>query len=186
MNLKEIVKDASQIDGWFTGGQMNFIHQHLVNLPERSLIVEIGTYRGRSTYLVAKSVPKSYVITIDPCNFEWPNEVDKAGFKLVNETIDDRALHAGNVMQWVTTSQEAAKVFNMPIDFLFIDGLHEQCALDMELWLPKVKKGGLVAFHDYDEPHPEVYNNVNKLLAEDKGFEMVEAKELMCVIRKVK
>lgn len=38
------------------------------------------------------------------------------------------------------------------IDFLFIDGNHEYefIALDCKLWLPLVKPGGYVAFHDYN------------------------------------
>lgn len=38
------------------------------------------------------------------------------------------------------------------LDFVFIDGDHsyEGCRLDIEAWLPKLKPGGLLSGHDYD------------------------------------
>lgn len=47
-------------------------------------------------------------------------------------------------------SVAAAATFSSPIDFLFIDGWHAYDAVkkDCEVWLPKVKPGGIVVFHD--------------------------------------
>lgn len=44
------------------------------------------------------------------------------------------------------------------IDFLFIDANHtyEDVLLDLQLWYPKVKKGGLVCGHDYEAHNPNV------------------------------
>ncbi len=38
-----------------------------------------------------------------------------------------------------------------PIDLLFIDGDHsyEGCCSDIKTWLPKIKAGGTIIFHDY-------------------------------------
>ena len=46
---------------------------------------------------------------------------------------------------------EAAKEWELPIDLLLIDGDHEYKSVkeDIESWLPKVKNGGSVLFHDY-------------------------------------
>ena len=49
-------------------------------------------------------------------------------------------------------SVEAAKEFDDgSVWFVFIDGSHEYAAVraDAEAWLPHVRPGGLVAFHDY-------------------------------------
>ena len=37
------------------------------------------------------------------------------------------------------------------IDFIFIDGDHsyEACKADIAAWAPLVKKGGVIAFHDF-------------------------------------
>ena len=47
-------------------------------------------------------------------------------------------------------SAEVAKKFTEPIDLIFIDGDHsyEGVKADVESWLPKVKDGGIVVFHD--------------------------------------
>jgi uncharacterized Rossmann fold enzyme len=50
-------------------------------------------------------------------------------------------------------SREAAKdIPDGSLDFVFIDADHsyEGCRADIEAWLPKVKAGGFIAGHDYD------------------------------------
>jgi hypothetical protein len=54
------------------------------------------------------------------------------------------------------------------IDYLFIDGDHsyDGCAGDINAWLPHVKKGGVVAFHDYESPNwPDVKVAVLELMS---------------------
>jgi len=51
------------------------------------------------------------------------------------------------------TSVVAAKEFeNQSLDFVYIDAIHsfEECYQDLVAWIPKVKRGGLVAGHDYN------------------------------------
>jgi hypothetical protein len=47
-------------------------------------------------------------------------------------------------------SQEVAATFNLPIDFLFIDGDHSYDAVktDWDGWYPKMVEGGIIALHD--------------------------------------
>src|SRR5439155_14171371 len=49
-------------------------------------------------------------------------------------------------------STELGHQFDKEIDLLFIDGDHsyEAVRADLEVWLPKLKDDGIVAFHDYD------------------------------------
>lgn len=49
-------------------------------------------------------------------------------------------------------SEKAYKKFdNESVDFIYIDGNHEflNVAQDIALWMPKLKKGGIMAGHDY-------------------------------------
>ena len=52
------------------------------------------------------------------------------------------------------TSSDASKDFkNETIDFIHIDGNHGENALkDVQLWIPKVKKNGIIVFDDVDWP----------------------------------
>ena len=55
-------------------------------------------------------------------------------------------------------SLEAASRFDdASLDFVFIDAAHEKDAVlaDIKAWLPKVKKGGVIAGHDYYPENPE-------------------------------
>jgi len=49
-----------------------------------------------------------------------------------------------------STSEEAARNWTAPIDFLFIDGDHSYAGVksDFEMFAPLVRAGGVVAFHD--------------------------------------
>ena len=51
-----------------------------------------------------------------------------------------------------TTSEEFSKTIeDGSLDFVYIDGDHqyESCKKDLQLWIPKIKKGGIIAGHDY-------------------------------------
>jgi predicted O-methyltransferase YrrM len=51
-------------------------------------------------------------------------------------------------------SCSAASLFeNESLDFVFIDGNHwyDYVKKDIEAWLPKIKKGGIISGHDYEE-----------------------------------
>ena len=68
------------------------------------------------------------------------------------------------------TSLEASKAFAPEsLDFVFIDGDHsyEGCALDIKLWWPKLKPGGLLSGHDYvDEKNYGVQRAVNEFVGD--------------------
>jgi predicted O-methyltransferase YrrM len=59
------------------------------------------------------------------------------------------------------------------LEFVFIDANHEYEPIkaDIKAWLPKVRKGGVLAGHDYGSdsyrPHPGVSKAVHELLGDD-------------------
>jgi hypothetical protein len=59
-------------------------------------------------------------------------------------------------------SEDYAKVFNFPIDGIYIDGGHSYLDVitDIDCWLPKISKPGLIAFHDAN--WPEVAKAINE------------------------
>ena len=54
------------------------------------------------------------------------------------------------VVPHVDFSTAVAQTFHQPVEFIFIDGLHEYEGVkdDFEAWFPKVMEGGRMAFHD--------------------------------------
>jgi hypothetical protein len=62
------------------------------------------------------------------------------------------------------------KYKNESLSLCFIDGSHEyeDVKADLIAWLPKVKSGGILAGHDYDNPiHPGVYKAANEILGKE-------------------
>jgi len=67
-------------------------------------------------------------------------------------------------------SEEAAKhIDDDSLDFCFIDGnhLYEYIKRDIELYYPKVKKGGLFGGHDYDMPGTGIKQAVDECFSKD-------------------
>jgi predicted O-methyltransferase YrrM len=66
-------------------------------------------------------------------------------------------------------SVEAAKLIDdKTIDLVFIDADHKYDSVrrDIDAWLPKVKKGGIICGHDYDNPaHREVKKAVDEIFS---------------------
>jgi predicted O-methyltransferase YrrM len=64
-------------------------------------------------------------------------------------------------------SKEVSQQFeDESLDVVFIDATHTYPAVkqDIQLWLPKVKKGGILAGHDFEPAHPGVVKAVDELL----------------------
>ena len=139
------------------------------------MVVEIGSWSGFSTALLANEIQgKGKVFAVD----HWlgnPKTVtgEEAGLRDVYGMFKSNLIRMGlwdTVNPMVMDSETAASICRDGIlDFVFIDADHqyESIKQDIELWLPKVKKGGILAGHD-----AEFY--YSKL--SEKHREIVEAK----------
>ena len=127
-------------------------------LPKDSVIAEIGTAEGyfASDMLAWPVTKKLYVCdnwgTIanqsgDGNNpQEWHNKNYSDAMLRLNFAIDKVKVLRG--ISW----DMAANVPNESLDLLYIDCCHTyQCVkADINAWIGKVKPGGIVAFHDYE------------------------------------
>jgi predicted O-methyltransferase YrrM len=67
------------------------------------------------------------------------------------------------------TTNEAAGLFkDESLDAVFIDADHsyEAVKMDIQNWMPKVRRGGILAGHDYNSAWPGVIRAVNEILPE--------------------
>lgn len=122
------------------------------SLPSDAVIVEIGTYQGGSAAILA-AANNTIIYTIDP---------DAKIIKI--EGLDNIQFIKG-------TSEEIVVTWEKPIDMLLIDGSHfyKDVAMDILNWVPKVKEGGIICFHDYGS-HTDVTIAVNEALIKRIGF----------------
>lgn len=81
-----------------------------------------------------------------------------------------KRIDCDNIVELIRqNSWEAAKNFaNKSIDFVFIDADHryESVKKDITSWLPKIKSGGMIAGHDFQE------QGVKDAVAEEAGKEV--------------
>ena len=133
----------------------------------RGVIVEIGSWKGKSTIWLAKGSQagqKVKVYAFDPhsASIVHQKHGEAWTFDELKQNIS-RAGVADIVSPVVATSEAAASRFNEPIEMIFIDGDHDYEAVkrDFELWYPKVVDGGVMAFHD-----TTVWQGPKKLVAE--------------------
>lgn len=126
----------------------------------RRVIVEIGSYRGKSCAMLAlgsasdDAMRAGHVTAIDPhlssagagtTNYNAEDE------RVFNETMQRLGV-AERVTHIVKTSHDARAGWpDTPIDLLWIDGDHsyEGCSTDLADWSGLVKPGGVLACHDY-------------------------------------
>jgi hypothetical protein len=62
-----------------------------------------------------------------------------------------------------TASPKGLHELNLECDLVFLDAAHTNPSdrENIDFWLPKVKKGGVFAGHDYSTQWPDVMENVN-------------------------
>lgn len=141
-----------------TDGQAARLWDAAARVPADGLVVEIGSFRGRSMIVLARSAPGgAELVAIDPHagNDRGPQEIE--GF--VDEAArDNAAFHANLVAAGVRDrvrhvrklSDAAHGDVDGAVDLLYIDGAHryEPARADIRSWGDRVVPGGTMLIHD--------------------------------------
>jgi predicted O-methyltransferase YrrM len=124
--------------------------------PARGAILEIGSFKGRSTVALA-TVAVHYgtgpVVAVDPHTAPSSTDPDLEGRSSSFEEFLDN-LRASDLEGAVeihrTYSRDLARGWNRPIRLLWIDGDHtyEGAKEDLRLFGPHLAEGAIVAIHD--------------------------------------
>jgi hypothetical protein len=114
---------------------------------------EIGVADGRFSLVLCQTIPHLRLFCIDP----WrPYPENPRGGSVVrherNYALARERLAPYAVLFWRMMSLEAAaEIPDGTLDFCFVDGNHEKdyVLADLRAWSPKVRRGGIVAGHDF-------------------------------------
>jgi len=131
--------------------------QYLASLvPDNGIIVEIGAYAGRSTCALASGMKDTvHLYSIDP----WmllDTSLVRQGYHKAHTLLEYRSNIEpvkDKITQIVAWPYNVARIFNAPINLLFMDQEKQYDKLKpaWEAFIPHVKCGGWIASHDYDE-----------------------------------
>lgn len=147
-----------------------------MGVPSDEAIVEIGSYKGRSTCFLAAGAEVgggAHVYAIDAWNSEG-NVTGRFGFaeKSTLAAFTRNIGKAGfkdSVTPIKAFSTVAALIWDKPIGLLFIDGSHlyEDVKADFLSWQPHLTSNATVVFDDYDTPkNPGVKKAVDEFVAQ--------------------
>jgi predicted O-methyltransferase YrrM len=141
---------AGAVEGWLSDAQGRALFDAAATATGAGVIVEIGSWKGRSTTWLASGarLAGQRVYAIDPHR----GSREDPAVDTLEEFLGNLARNglADVVEPMIMTSEEAAARIAGPIELLFIDGDHSYEAVrrDAELWLPRMMDGGTVMFHD--------------------------------------
>lgn len=126
----------------------------------RGRCVELGSFWGMSALATGTGLARNGGSLI--CIDAWPGawEGNRPTFiRNINRAPE-------LPIQWLhVDSLEAARLFDdESLDLVFMDSDHtyEHVIKEIRLWLPKVKLGGILCGHDYDETQPGVVKAVDE------------------------
>ena len=140
-------------------------------------LVELGAWKGRSSaFLVVEAKNKSQDIQIHIVDTWLGSGEHAAGMTdgLYEKFIANMSPLNGHYQAHRMTTDKAASLFeDSSLDGVFIDADHtyEAVKKDIQNWLPKVRKGGILAGHDYIHTWPGVVQAVNESVS---GFITME------------
>lgn len=121
---------------------------------KKDLIVELGTFHGLSASIM--SLVAKRVISVDVYHSYNGLWIEDVRFELSKYS---------NIQLVESDANEYAKLIQESPDLVFIDADHNYDSVksNFENWLPKVKIGGEILFHDYQALH---YDTVVKFISE--------------------
>jgi hypothetical protein len=134
-------------------------------------VAEIGVFQGRLSKRLRVVFPECDLFLIDPWKLldlseeASPISLDPAAYEEAYTSVQNAFATDHKVHILRLLSQEAAPVVPSDLDFVFIDGNHSYASVktDLSLWAPKVRKGGIIAGHDY---HADSWPGVVKAVDE--------------------
>ncbi len=191
-----LINKIKKIEGWLTDEEAELLIEITLKCCkefEQSVVVEVGSYHGRSTVLFG-SILKNFssnikVYSIDPHDGKlgatdqglqyFPPSYEKLKQNIQREELSD-------VVEIIKNNAWNVE-WNKPISFLFVDGLHDypNVAKDFYHFSSWIEVNGYVAFHDYADYFPGVKAFVHELLETDE-YEKICEVDTLVVLKKHK
>lgn len=148
------------IPGYMPEQDLIYISELAAQVPENGIIVELGSYKGRSAVAWASSChPSVTVYCVD--TFVYLDLAEPDFFEEFKENTKEYP----NIVPIRGWSPMLIDFPKCKIDLFFNDGTHANPYdwNNFEYFMGRIKRGGILAGHDYDPAWPDVITNVKRL-----------------------
>jgi hypothetical protein len=115
---------------------------------------EIGVQTGKFSQAICVANPTVEMVCVDPYKpYSFCGMSHRATCERWMHRAQRRLRPYKAEFMRMTSHDAALVVPNASLDFVYIDGAHDfdNVMMDLILWSPKVRKGGIVSGHDYME-----------------------------------
>jgi hypothetical protein len=186
MTKEEIIDNAQKIDGWFSRSELGGLYiLAQAYLKKGDLAVEVGCWKGRSSYVLARVCKEkgARLICIDTfkgselieLDYREGQNIGGLAFlaKYTNENL--KGLPVEFIVEDSKTAHRLIK--NSSVTLCFIDGDHRAPGVywDVKNYWPKVKKHGVFCGHDYNAGQPDVAGAVETKFPEPNRIKQYDS-----------
>jgi len=189
-SLAWALQESRKAEGFLRTGEEELLYKFALSRPRCTNVVEIGSWKGRSTTLLGSAIAASdssgKVFAIDP-HAKPSNENIKPQYDLwaeqkVYDTYQDfldniKRVELDKIIIPIRATSETAFAVREEygvgqVGFLFIDGCHQRDYVekDFDLWSQVVVEGGCIAFHD-SNPNNVDYSEGPAIVAQTRLFD---------------
>jgi len=163
----EEMKRWNQISGFCFPEEV----KELQGFAKDKVCLEMGSFHGKSTIALAEVAKIVYAVDTFRASGNGAEQVKGAAHEFTNLLpFCTNIFGHTNIRICIGLSHEIAKTFDdNSFDLIFVDGSHkyEDVLLDKKSWWPKLKTGGIMAFHDY-KGFPGVTKAVDEVFNSDQ------------------
>ena len=112
---------------------------------------EIGVFRGEYSRCLLHNNPNLNLICVDPWEAFSRRSNKRVMAQAYRRVVDMFGTDDRVAIKRMTSVEAVLEQPDNSLDFVYIDQMHDfdSIMLDLILWVPKVRSGGIVAGHDY-------------------------------------
>jgi len=134
-------------------------------------IAELGCKEGRTTEFLLANNPELQMIAVDlfsaqsqQAGIEGGETYQDWNFDAIQKEFQGRTGAFGKRLEFLQMRTDLAAPLDhgQPFDMVFVDADHSYPGVssDIQLWLPLIRSGGIIAGHDYNQKWPSVQRAV--------------------------
>jgi len=127
-------------------------------------ILEVGVLRGHNAENMHRVLNPKMLVLVDPWEIA-PNSLEYHDCNWAETYY--RVQGKENIIVIKAKSEVASNILNLGFDLIYVDGDHADIEKDLEVWWPKMRKGGIFAGHYYN------YDNIKKAVHDFFSFTFV-------------